>query len=190
LDRIKKKVRGCLTFLNLDDFDFRKIEFDRGLSSKHIDEDFDGALFVVDAFDRSDPADEGAGSDFDVFTNLCVELLNLQKTSFFQDGVDFFLKQGDWFRSAPGTSEESRDAGSVPDDEPGIIGDDHFQKNVSGEHFDHFFFGGSIGLFFGFQFFGNHDLENQIFHLHGFNPAQEVFLDGVFKTGIGLDDVP
>ena len=164
-----------------------EIEFNRGFSFKKGNKNAEFAFFFVNVVDGTDKVGEGSVGDFD---NIVDSKAGLKFRFVLFDGFeylgDFFLRNGGRFVV---DADKSGDSLSGADGNPGIIGNNHLDENITGE-----------SLFLGFYFFaaadnrfaldGDNGLEDFICKPHGFDTSFKSVDDLVFMARIGVDDIP
>ncbi len=86
-------------------------------------------------------------------------------------------------------SDESGDIRRIADDIPRSVRHYHLHQNITGINF--LFNDRPLACFnLYFLFYRNHDVKNQILHIHRFNSLLQVARHIVFVTAVSMDHVP
>ena len=176
-----------ITKLVLDFLDLEAVEFDWSFTAKHIDQDFDLTLVLIDFIDHAVEAFEGSVDDVDGFTDGEVDLeLRFFYAHALLDVLDFVF--GDRSRGSTGT-HETCDVRRIADDIPRIFGDVHLHEYVTREDtaLDD---AAATVLDFNLVFLRDNDVKNLVGHVHGLYALAQVFGDAVFVAGIRMNYVP
>ncbi len=157
------------------------------LTAKDGDKNGDLSLGFIDGGNSAKKIGERSFYDADGFRNGegCLEFGSRLFTEG-GNGLDFIFGKRGWLIG--GTDKAGNSLGST-DSEPRIIGDDHFDKHVSGEEF---LFDGGLLTFGDLDLFlsRDEDLEDPRCKPHGFNTSSEGDGDAIFMARLGVNDVP